>query len=86
MSAVQQSDPVIRIHTSTLSDSLPIQMIPEYKVEFLGCSSRSPPATHSIGLRVHVPVSSPQTILLIPHRSSLVTLSFSNSESVPVLH
>ena len=63
ISAVWQSDPVIHIHISLLSDSFPLLIITGYWVKFPVLYNRSPWASHSIYHSVHMPIPDLQSIL-----------------------
>ena len=78
LSAVQQGDSAIRVHTALLSGFFPTDMSTEHWAEFPGLDGRCPLASHSVDLRVHVPVPHPQSIP--PYNlSPLVPISVSKS-------
>ena len=61
MSATQ-SDSVIHTHIDSISDSFPIKIITEYWVEFPVLYRRSPLASYSIDLSVHMLILNHQSI------------------------
>lgn len=57
LSAVRQSDSIIRVHTSVLADSSPTWIFTAYWGELPGLHSRAPLTVPSIRKSVHLPIS-----------------------------